>query len=200
MNDTTTSSTLKYGRWEINANTLPPKAISYLLHNGFNQSMTDAAAASKADKAKVLRDAGFEQDALVQEGKASGVVSAEGLTALATAADEWRQARFTAICAGEVGARVGGGAPRKDSLTRAMEDIVDEQIRAICTQKSVAMPKGDVLRSAREKLIARGGEGLRSQAQARLAAANAMADELGDIFESAPAADGPASADNAQGE
>lgn len=185
--DTTTEATLKYGRWSIDANTLPPKAISYLLHNGFSQSMTDAAAATREDKAKVLRDAGHEADAVKMENGEGKSISTEGATALATAADQWREERFHAIVNGTVGVRVGGGGPRKDPLVRAMEDIAEEQLRAICTQRSVAMPKGEVFKSAIAKLIERGGDGLQAKAQERLAAAADMAADVGDLFD-APAA------------
>lgn len=182
MNDTV-SSTLKYGRWEADANTLPPKAIAYLLANGFNQSMTDAAACTREERAKHLREGGFESDAKAVEGSAKATISTEGATYFASVVDKWRQERFDAIVAGTVGARVGGGGgPRKDPLLRAMEDIAEERLRALCTQRNVAMPKADVRKSAIAKLIERGGEALKSEAQARLASAAQMADELGDLL------------------
>jgi len=186
MNDATTTSILKYGRWETDANTLPPKAISYLLHNGFTQSMTDAAATTREDKAKVLREGGHEADAVKMESGDGKALSTEGATHLATAVDKWRQERFDAIMSGTVGTRVGGGGPRKDPLVRTMEDIAEERLRAHCSVKQVAMPKGDVLKQALAIILRKGGEALKAEAQARLQQASAMADELGDLFE-APA-------------
>ena len=174
------NSTVKYGRWELDVNTLGPKSIAYLLHNGFTQSMTDAAAATKADKAKVLEDAGYSDDAKAL--LAGNPVSDEGKVALAAANDKWREERFHAIVAGTVGTRVGGGGPRKDPLERALEAIAEEQLRAICSQRGVAMPKADVHKKAIAALIARGGEGMKAKAQARIEEAKASLDEIGDLF------------------
>ena len=155
-----TDSTLTYSKWFVNANDLPPAGIAYLLHNGFTQSMTDAAAFTKEQKA----------------GK-----TADEVTAMAT---EARQKRFEAILAGTVGVRVGG--PRMPAIDRAMQDVVDEMIGAICAARKVALPKGDVLKAARAKLLAKNGDAIREKAQARLDEAKLLVEDAGDIDFGAP--------------
>ncbi len=165
MNDEVTpSSTLTYGRWNVDANTLPPKAIAYLLSNGFTQSMTDAAAFTKEQKAEAVKDK--------PEGDHAAI--------LAAMQDEARQKRFDAIMSGSVGVRVGG--PRKSPIDRIMQEIVDETLRSLCDAKKVAMPKGDVLKAAREKIFARNEATIREKATARLAESATLADELGDVL------------------
>lgn len=152
---TETTSTLTYGKWSVNANDLPPGAISYLLHNGFTQSMTDAAAFTKAQK----------------EGKSESEIE--------VMASDARDKRFAAILAGTVGVRVGG--PRLPAIDRAMQDIVDEMLAAICSARKVALPKGDVLKAARAKLLAKNGDAIRAKAQARLDEAKSLVEDAGDI-------------------
>lgn len=149
-------SNLTYGRWTVNANDLPATGIKYLLQNGFSQSLTDAAAFTKEQK----------------EGKTPAEVTAM--------ADEARQKRFEAILAGTVGTRVGG--PRLDPTTRTMNDIVDERLAAICAARKVAMPKGDVLKAARAKLLAKFGDDIRGEAEKRVAKTAAEVEAMGDIF------------------
>lgn len=167
MTDTDTSN-LQYGVWSVNANDLPPKAIAYLLHNGFNQSMTDAAAFTKAQK----------------EGK-----SADEVTAMAR---EARQKRFDAICQGTVGIRVGG--TRLPAIDRVMREIAEETLRGIAAERHVAMPKGDVLKAALDKIIARNADAIRAKARARLdeQKANAESFSLDDLL------DGPSAQPEAQ--
>lgn len=179
-----TTSTLKYGRWSVDANTLPPKAIAYLLSNGFNQSMTDAAAATKEEKAKALRGAGHEDDARKVEGtERKPTLSDEGATHLASVIDAWREERFQDILRGEVGTRVGGA--RIDPLTRAMREVAEARVRVIAEKRKVAMPIGKTLSAAIETLIARDGDAIRTEARANLTRAKAAMDaagDLGDIF------------------
>jgi hypothetical protein len=160
-------STLTYDKWSVNANDLPAKAIAYLLHNGFTQSMTDAAAFTKEQKA----------------GKTEQQVK--------DMATEARDKRFQAILAGSVGIRVGG--PRLDPVSRASNDIVDERLAAICKARNVAMPKGDVLKSARAKIMAKFGAEIKSEAEARVAKTQESVAELEGLFDE-PETEGQAAA------
>jgi hypothetical protein len=156
-------SNLTYATWTVNANDLPAAAVKYLLQNGFSQSMTDAAAFTKAQK----------------EGKSEAEVAAM--------ATEARQKRFDAILAGSVGTRVGG--PRLSPVDRAKNDIVDERLAAICKARNVAMPKGDVLKSAKAKIMAKFASEITREAEARVAKTAAEVAAMGDIFgEDEPAA------------
>jgi hypothetical protein len=150
-------SNLTYGTWSVNANDLPATAIKYLLQNGFSQSMTDAAAFTKAQK----------------DGKSEAEVTAM--------AQEARNKRFAAILAGTVGTRVGGG-PRLSPLERTMNDIVDERLAAICRARNVAQPKGDVLKSARAKILAKFEAEIKSEAEARVTKLASEVAAMGDIF------------------
>ena len=150
-------SILSYGRWSVNANDLVPDSVKYLLQNGFSQSMTDAAAFTKAQK----------------EGKSDDEVAAM--------ADAARDKRFAAILAGTVGTRVGGG-PRLSPLERTMNDIVDERLAAICRARNVAQPKGDVLKSARAKILAKFETEIKSEAEARVTKLASEVAAMGDIF------------------
>ncbi len=173
---------LTYSKWSIDANTLPAKAIAYLLHNGFTQSMTDAAAATKEDKAKVLVAAGLLAEGHTAEDYESCARTDDGKAALALAAEGWREERFAAILKGEVGTRVGGGGPRKDPLLRAMEDIAEETVRGIAAAKGVAMPKGEVLKKALSVIIERNRAAIEAKAKERLEQAKGLAEEMGDLF------------------
>lgn len=134
---------------------MSPKALSYLLANGFKQSLTDAAAFTKEQK----------------DGKSAAEVE--------EMAAEKRAARFAAILSGEVGS-VGG--TRATPLERFMRDVAEERVRAIAVAKSVPMPKGDVLKAAIAKVTEKFGADLRAEAEARMAAAKAAADAAGDIL------------------
>src|SRR6266576_2217139 len=113
--------TLKYGDWELDPNALPAKAIAYLLQNGFSQSMTDAAAFSKEQKA-AFAEAGKSVD---------------------EAAQEAREKRFVAITKGEVGVRVGG--PRKSLFEKFYHEAAKDKVKALCEARGFAVPKGDKL-------------------------------------------------------
>lgn len=170
MTNTDTSpaptSTLTYSQWSVDANTLPAKAVHYLLSNGFTQSMTDAAAFTKEQKAK-----------FVEEGAKEGH---DAETSVANAAKAARDKRFAAILAGEVGVRAVG--PRLPQIDRVMRDIAEEMLRAIAAERQVAMPKGDVLKAALDKILAKHADVIRTKAQARMDESKAMADDLGDIL------------------
>lgn len=167
MTDETTTdaptSQLKYGEWTVDANTLPPKAVAYLLHNGFTQSMTDAAAFTKKQKEEAVKDH----------------PESEHETILANMAKDARQKRFDAILKGEVGVRVGG--PRKSPLDRATDDIVDEMLAAIAAQRKVAMPKGDVLAKAREAIRNKFSAEIAEKAAERVAQSSQLVADAGDL-------------------
>lgn len=132
-----------------------PAGVAYLLANGFSQSITDAAAFTKDQKA------GKSQDELVNM------------------AAEKRLARFDAIMKGEVGHRVGA---RGTPIERVMKDIAIERIRVIAATKGVPMPKKDVLAAAVEKVLARQGDDIRAEAEARIASAKGAASAADDIL------------------
>lgn len=131
------------------------KAVAYLVANGFNQSLTDAAAFTKAQK----------------DGKSANEV--------AQMAEDARSKRFDAILAGEVGTRVGS---RATPIERIMADIAEERVRAIAVARGVPMPKKDVLKAAVAKVLERQGADIKAEAEARLAGAKAAADAAGDIL------------------
>lgn len=169
-----TPSTFTYDKWSIDANALPPKAIAYLIGNGFTQSMTDAAAFTKEQKASFAKEHaeahGVTVDALTE---------ADHVAAVKAKADEAREKRFQAIMSGTVGLRVATG-PRLDPLTRAMREIAEEGVRKLAAQKGVAMPKGDVLKAAIEKVLERNRDNIKAEAERRLSAPSA--DGLDDIL------------------
>ena len=134
---------------------MSPKALGYLLANGYKQSLTDAAAFTKETKA----------------GKSAAEVE--------TLANTKRAARHDAILAGDVGAVVGSRATPIQSF---MKDVALERIRAIATAKGVKMPKGDVLKAAMEKVLAKYADDIRAEAEARMAAAKGAAQEAEDIL------------------
>lgn len=182
-----TTSTLKYGRWTADANSLPAAGVAYLLQNGFNQSMTDAGAMTREEKAKLLREHGHEADALAVEESSRATLSPEGNAAIAKVVEGWRQERFDDIMKGTVG--VGGGGPRLDPLTREMRAVGEGRIRIIAEAKKVAMPTGKVLSAAVEKIISRDGDAIRKEAEARLHANKKSAADLDDLFDDLPSAD-----------
>lgn len=135
--------------------TMSPKAIGYLLANGYKQSLTDAAAFTKEQKAD----------------KSAAEVEAM--------ANEKRSARHAAILAGEVGS-VGG--TRATPMERFMRDVAEERVRAIAVAKGVPMPKGDVLKAAIAKVTEKFHADIKAEAEARMSAAKAAADVAGDIL------------------
>jgi hypothetical protein len=157
------NGSVKYGQWELALRDIAgnPKAVMYLLQNGFTQSLVDSAAFSKEDKA----------------GKTDDEVAAMAV--------ERRNARFAAIRAGDVGTRVGG--PKLPAIERVMRDVAEERLRAIATAKGVKMPTGDVLRAALAKITERDPDGIRNEAETRIANAKAVAAQVGDDDLFAPA-------------
>lgn len=134
---------------------MSPKALSYLLANGYKQSLTDAAAFTKEQKAD------------------------KSAAEIETMANEKRSARHAAILAGEVGS-VGG--TRATPMERFMRDVAEERVRAIAVAKGVPMPKGDVLKAAIAKVTEKFASDIKAEAEARMAAAKAAADVAGDIL------------------
>ena len=134
---------------------MSPKAIGYLLANGYKQSLTDAAAFTKETKA----------------GKSAAEVEA--------LANEKRSGRHAAILSGDVGAVVGS---RATPIEKFMRDVAHERIKAIATAKGVKMPKGDVLKAAMERVLAKQANDIRAEAEARMAAAKGASKDLGDLL------------------
>lgn len=169
--------TLEYGDWKTDAQALGwpvgtplPKALAYVIANGFKQSMTDASAMTKEQKAKVLEDAQ----------KANPGVEITLEQAVEAKVYEARTKRFADILAGNVG--IGGGGPKLPQIERVMREIAEEQIRAAVVKKGMAMPKGDNLKALIDKRLSVAGDAIRTAAQARIDAAKNVADDLGDIL------------------
>ena len=138
---------------------MSPKGLSYLLANGYKQSLTDAAAFTKDQKA----------------GKSAGE--------LQELADGKRKSRHEAILSGSVGSVSGS---RATPIERFMDQVAEERVRAIALARGVPMPKNTkdakVLDAAIAKVLAKFGEDIRAEAEARMSAANAAAKEAGDIL------------------
>jgi hypothetical protein len=130
-----------------------PKAVMYLLQNGYSQSMTDAAAFTKEQKA----------------GKSPDELAAMALDA--------RVKRHDAIENGTIGAR--GGGPKLPPVERVMREVAEERLKAIAVSRGVAMPKGDTLKAALDKIIQRDPDGIRTEAETRIANARAVASAVG---------------------
>ncbi len=135
--------------------TMSPKALGYLLANGYKQSLTDAAAFTKDTKA----------------GKSANE--------LETMANDKRAKRHASILAGDVGAVVGS---RSTPIEKFMRDVAVERIKAIATAKGVKMPTKDVLKAAIERITAKQGSDIRAEAEARMSAAKAAGAEVDDIL------------------
>lgn len=150
---------MQYGDWSAVIADLSPKAVAYLLQNGFSQSMTDAAAFSKADKAKAVegKDEAKHDDILQN---------------MATVA---RQKRYDAIIAGTVGHRVGSG-PKMSSINKVMRDVARERLKAAAASKGVKLPKGEALTALVEKMVAgKHADTIKAEAQTRIDNAKAGA-------------------------
>lgn len=165
---------LEYGDWKTDAQALGwpagtpiSKQLAYVMANGFKQSMTDASAMTKEQKAKALSDA---------QAANLGVEITEA-QAVEAKAHEQRTKRFADILAGSVG--FGGGGPKLPQIDRVMRDIAEEQIRAAVVKMGKAMPKGDNLKTLVDKRLAVAGDAIRTQAQARIDAAKDAVVDLG---------------------
>lgn len=101
------------------------KAVAYCLQNGYHQSMVDAAAFSKEDKA----------------GKTEAEIEAMAL--------EKRTTRHANIVAGTVGSRVGG--PRLKGVDKLEREVATEQLTAWAASKGKKLPTG---KGAAEKIAA----------------------------------------------
>jgi uncharacterized protein (DUF111 family) len=134
---------------------MSPKALGYLLANGYKQSLTDAAAFTKETKA----------------GKSAAEVEA--------LANDRRAKRHEAILTGDVGAVVGS---RATPIEKFMRDVAIERIKSIATAKGVKMPKSDVLKAAVEKITAKQGPDIRAEAEARMSAAKAASADMADLL------------------
>lgn len=165
-----TTATLKYSRWTHDANTLSPAALHYLLQNGFTQSMTDAAAMTKKERAKILSDAGHDHDAKIALGDASGDISPEGVAAIAKQVDLWRDERYEDIINGRVGTRAGGSGVGRtaDPLARETNRLAQEFVYNRAKAKYLARPTGEVLKRAVEIVMAKHADAFRAEAKANL--------------------------------
>lgn len=168
---------LEYGDWKTDAQALGwpsgapiSKPLAYVIANGFKQSMTDASAMTKEQKAKAHADAVAANP---------GVEISEA-QAVEAKAHEQRTKRFADILAGNVG--VGGGGPKLPQIDRVMREIAEEQIRAAAVRLGKSMPKGDNLKTLIEQrltVVASRDDAIRTAAQARIDAAKNAVDDLG---------------------
>jgi hypothetical protein len=136
-----------------------PKAVMYMLQNGFSQSVTDAAAFTKEQKA----------------GKSDDEIAAM--------ANDARDKRVAAILGGTIGARVGGA--KLPPVERVMREVAEERLKAIAVTRGVAMPKNvkggvQTLTLALDKILARDPDGIRAEAETRIASAKANASAIDD--------------------
>lgn len=168
---------LEYGDWKTDAQALGwpggvtlPKALAYVIANGFKQSMTDASAMTKEQKEKALKEA--------QEANPGVEITLE--QAVEAKAVEQRNKRFADILAGNVG--VGGGGPKLPLIERVMREIAEEQIRAAVVAKGMVMPKGDNLKALIDKRLSVAGDAIRTAAQARIDSAKNAAADLEDML------------------
>jgi len=189
MTDEVDNITLSYGDWQTDAQALGwpsgiaiSKQLAYIMANGFKQSMTDASAMTKEQKAKAHADA-------IAAGH--DVTEAQAVEAKA---HEQRAKRFADILAGTVG--VGAGGPRLPQIDRVMREIAEEQVAAAVRANNdnaakglskpngvryevLSMPKGDNLKTLVEKRLSVAGDAIRLAAQSRIDAANSAVLDLG---------------------
>lgn len=180
----TDNVTLTYDKWTLTAQDLGwpagvalDKRLAYLLTVGFTGSMTDAAAFTKDQKA-------------IWEGKGKDRVKVRDLTddEVEAKATDRRNARFDAIRAGTVAHRTFG--PRLAGIDKVMQDVAKEQVLAAIAALNVkaraagqperATPKGDALQTYVDKWLAKHGDAVRTEAQARIDAAAKMAESTDD--------------------
>jgi hypothetical protein len=138
---------------------MSPKGLSYLLANGYKQSLTDAAAFTKDQK--------------------SGKSGAE----LQEMADSKRKSRHEAILNGSVGTVSGS---RATPIERVMEEVTIARLRALCVSKGVPMLKNtkDVkaLDAGIKAYQVKFGADVKAEAEARIAADQAAVAAAGDIL------------------
>ena len=154
--ETLAALTLTRGDYTVAWRDLPERTQVRMAVKAFNELMQDSTAFSKKDL----------------EGKTDAEI--------ATMRKQAMDARFNSILTGEF--RVGGGGARLPAIDRVVQDIATERLKAIAAAKGVAMPKGDVLKSALAKIIAKDESGIRAEAQARIDEAKGLAESLGDIL------------------
>lgn len=155
--DTTLATlTLTRGDYSVKWNDLPEKSKVRMATKAFNELMQDSTAFSKEQ----LKDKTPEQ--------------------IETMKAEKRDARFNSILTGEF--KTGGGGARLSSIDKVIAEIALKRLKAIAVARKVPMPKGDLLKEALAKVVAKGGDALRLEAQSQLDEATAMVADLGDIL------------------
>lgn len=156
--DDVTLSTLVLtrGTYTVKYSDLPMKSQVRMAVKAFNELMQDSTAFSKEQL----------------DGKTESEIDAMKA--------EKRDARFNSILTGEF--KVGGGGARLPQIDRVINEIAEERVKAIAVARKVPMPKGDVLKSAIAKIIARDPDGIKKDAQARIDSASALAGDLADVF------------------
>lgn len=140
---------VKYGEWSIRWGDLPLAAKVYLAQNGFSQSMTDAAALTKAQKHHPA-----------PEGSPAGTLG-EPLSdeELAAKVYELRSARFDRILAGTVAVRAG--SPKAVSqLDRVMAQVATERLKAALATKGIALPSGKDKATGQPKTLTVSGKAM----------------------------------------
>jgi hypothetical protein len=173
------------GDFALDTATLPPKALDYLILNGFRQSMADSIAGKEkaikdmdaAKFAKALDDAKLAPDT-TREAYAKRVVA------------ETLAERFKDICDGTVGTRAQGSKlsiPRGDEVAKKMRQYAEEAADAgIAASVAKAKAEGRILVAPTgEKLLAivkayydKHENAYRKRAEKEIAAANAAAADI----------------------
>lgn len=183
-----TDLVVKYGDWSVRFGDLPVAAQAYLAQNGFSQSMTDAAALTKAQKCHPAPEG--SPDGAMGEPLSDDELSAK--------VHSLRQARFERILAGTVAVRAG--TPKAaTALETIMRQVAVERLRANLSKKGIALPSGKNKDGSpktitvsgkamtRDELvaayIAKNGDDVKAEAQRRIDATKAEVDLGGDIDE-----------------
>lgn len=167
----------KHSDWTLTLDQLrnmPPKGIAYLLANGFTQSITDAGAISKDDKAKLVDEAHkADPDGDWSEERDAEVVS--------NAVHQWRDERYADILAGKVGSRAGG--TRSTPVETIMRRLAEIEVKGALAKNETfqgldAKARAAALKANVEKHLERAKDRLRAAAEAELAAAKERAQDV----------------------
>lgn len=153
---------LEYNGFKAKVSEIDAKGIAYLLQYGLAQSLQD----SVAGYAKKLRDEVTDKGERVYTDEQV----ADEVTLRMTE-------RFDDILAGEVGARIGGG-PRLSGIDKIMRDVAREEIKAAVVKAGMKNPDTKKMAELIESHIAKNGDRLRVEAQARLDKAAASTVDL----------------------
>lgn len=167
--ETEVSSTIGHGDFTIQISSLLPntKATHYLLNYGLNKSLQDAIAGRKGElKAQkvVLEDGTVTDEAKYSETEIGVILHDE------------QEARFNAILEGTIGTRTSTPRPTKEETI--VKQIVMERLKAGAVRLGKSLPKGEQLAALVAAYSAKNAEGLKAEAERRMASHNAEAADL----------------------